>query len=105
MKKLRQWHLHLGCVFTPLLLLFSVTGALQMFGIRLPVLAEAHAQGYRSLPFMILASLMAISVAITSVLGVFMAFRHCDHRRNVWALLAFGTFVPAVLLAIAHWKR
>lgn len=105
MKRLRNLHLYLGCVFAPLVLLFAVTGATQVFGIRLGLLSEAHTKGYGSLPFMILSSVMGLSVAATSAVGVALAFRLGNDRKKVWACLAFGTLVPAALLIIAHFKR
>ena len=107
MKRLRQLHLYLGCIFAPMLILFSLTGALQMFGVRLPVLTEAHTRGAGSLPFMILASLMGLSVVVTSILGIVMAYQHTsnDRKGNVWASLVFGALIPIVLLVIVHLKR
>ncbi len=88
-----------------MLILFAVTGAVQMFGVKIPVLTEAHTKGYGSLPFMLLASLMGLSVVVTSILGIVMAFRFGENRKNVWAALAFGTVIPVVLLVIVHFKR
>lgn len=102
MKRLRLLHLYLGCVFTPLLLLFVGTGAFQLFGIRVPILSEAHIHGAGSLAFVVLAAMMALSVVITSISGILMAFRFCERRQNVWACLAFGTLVPAAVLVVAH---
>ena len=105
MKQLRKVHLYLGCIFTPMFILFAITGALQMFGIKTPILSEAHTRGYGSLPFMILASLMGLSLVSTSILGVLMAFRFCEDRRTVWGSLIFGVLLPVVLLAIVHFKQ
>ena len=88
-----------------MLILFAVTGAVQMFGIKIPVLTEAHTKGYGSLPFMLLASLMGLSVVITAILGIIMAFRFGESRKNVWAALIFGTVVPILLMVIVHFKR
>ena len=82
-----------------------MTGATQMFGLRLGVLSEAHMRGSGSLPFMILSFFMGLSVVITSLLGVAMAFRFGESKKVVWACLAFGVFVPIILLGIAYFKR
>lgn len=105
MKTLRKLHLYLGCIFTPMLMLFAGTGATQMFGIRLGVLSEAHVHGYGSLPFMVLSALMGISVVVTSLLGVAMAFRLRDERKTVWSCLVFGTVLPLTLMVIAYFKQ
>jgi hypothetical protein len=104
-KRLRQIHLYLGCIFAPMVIAFAVSGALQMFGVRLPVLTQAHTRGFGSLPFMVMAALMGLSLAVTSILGVIMAFRFGAKRRNVWASLIFGTLVPLILLGIVHYKE
>jgi hypothetical protein len=88
-----------------MLIFFAATGAVQMFGLRLPVLAEIHTRGCGSLPFMILAFFMGLSVVVTSVLGVVMAFRFGDSRKNVWACLIFGALIPVLLLVIVHLKQ
>jgi hypothetical protein len=105
MKRFRKLHLYLGCIFTPMLILFAATGATQMFGLRLGFLSEAHMHGSGSLPFMILSFFMGVSVIITSLLGVAMAFRFGESKRVVWACLGFGVLLPIFLLMIAHFKR
>ena len=35
MKRLRQLHLYLGCVFAPVLIFFAVTGSWQLFSLHL----------------------------------------------------------------------
>lgn len=104
MKQLRQLHLYLGCLFTPLLILFAVTGAAQMFGLRLGWLSEVHVKGAGSLPLMMLAGLMGLSLCVTSLSGVLMAFRHTGQPRTVWSCLAFGSLVPLALVLIAWFK-
>ena len=104
MKQLRQLHLYLGCLFAPLLVLFAVTGASQMFGLRLGWLSEVHLKGAGSLPLMVLAGLMGLSVCVTALSGVLMAFRHAGQPRTVWSCLAFGFLVPLALILIAWFK-
>ena len=105
MKRLRQLHLYLGCLSAPMLILFAATGAAQLFGIRLGMLTEIHTRGYGSLPLMVLAALMGLSVVVTAILGMVMAFRSSADRRAVWACLAFGLFVPVALVVIGYLKR
>lgn len=105
MKRWRSIHLYLGCVFAPTLVLFCVTGSAQLFGVQFGVLSEVHTKGLGSLPFMILAGLMGLSVAVTSLVGVRLAFQSSARRRDVWACLLFGLVVPLVLLATAYWKQ
>jgi uncharacterized iron-regulated membrane protein len=105
MKMLRLVHLYLGCIFAPMLIFFALTGAAQMFRIPMGLLSEVHTKGYGSLPFMILAVLMGLSVIVTSLLGVAMAFRFGADRKVVWSCLLFGTFLPLVLLVIVHFKQ
>jgi hypothetical protein len=88
-----------------MLILFAATGAVQMFGIKIPILYEAHTKGYGSLPFMLLSFFMGLSVVVTSILGVIMAFRFADDRKTVWAALLFGTVLPIALLVIVHFKQ
>ncbi len=105
MNRLRRIHLYLGCLFAPLLVFFAATGACQMLGIPVVSLTLVHNQGLGSIPFRLLAAAMGISVVATSGLGVAMAFRMGGNRANVWACLAFGTLVPAAMLAIALLRR
>ena len=88
-----------------MLILFAATGAVQMFGVRVPILYLVHTKAYGSLPFMLLAFFMGLSVVVTSILGVIMAFRFGDDRRAVWAALIFGTALPTALLVIAFFKQ
>ena len=87
-----------------MLIFFAGTGALQMFGFRLGILSEVHTRGYGSLPFMLLAFFMGLSVIITSLLGAAMAFRSGEDRKATWACLLFGILVPLVMLLIVHFK-
>ena len=104
-KKLRKLHLFLGCISTPLLILFAATGAVQMFGVKIPILYEVHTKGYGSLPFKLLAFFMGLAVVVTSILGLIMAFQLSNDRRTVWTALIFGTALPILLLFIVHFKR
>lgn len=117
MKRIRDIHLYLGCVFAPFVMLFAFTGALQEFGLRggdrtiLTRLAAVHSlQRFgtdqpASLPLMILAALMGLSLIVTSALGVVMALRLGTNRKTVWSCLGFGFFLPAVLLLVEAFKK
>src|SRR6266404_4743181 len=84
-KRIRTVHLYLGSIFTPMLILFAVTGAFQVFGLHADSvslfgkLAAVHSlqsfgKDHISLPLKFLVFLMGISVITTSILGVMMAF-------------------------------
>jgi hypothetical protein len=103
-KKLRKIHLYLGCIFSPMLIFFAATGAAQMFGLNLGILSRVHEGHYASLPFVFLAVLMGLSVIITSLLGISMAFRTAEDKNTVWACLIFGVAVPVFLLLITYFK-
>ena len=105
MKNLRKLHLYLGCIFAPILVLFAATGTLQIFGIKIPILFEAHTRGSDSLPLILFSALAGVSVIVTCIVGVLMAFRSGNDRRTVWACLLFGTLVPAALLTVAYFKK
>jgi uncharacterized membrane protein len=102
MKTLRKMHLYLGCVFSPMLILFAMTGAAQMFGIHFGILSEVHLRHYGSWPFILLSILMGLSVVITAILGIVMALRFGGSKKPVWVCLALGVVVPVVLLMMSH---
>lgn len=104
MKRLRRIHLYLGCIFAPMLIFFAATGAGQMIGIRSEWLTRIHNQGNGSLFFRLLAAAMGLSVVVTAILGVVMAFRLGDDRKTVWACVAFGSLLPVVVLLI-EWLK
>jgi hypothetical protein len=102
MKTLRKIHLYLGCFFAPMLILFAVTGAVQMLGLRLGILSEMHVRHYGSLPFILLAVLMGLSVIVTAILGIVMALRQGNSKKAAWACLTLGVIVPVILLLFSH---
>ena len=53
-----------------------------------------------TLPLKIFVGIMALGLATSSLLGVYMAFRFRYDRRLIWSLLVLGTLLPALLLVI-----
>jgi len=116
-KKLREIHLYLGCLFAPILIFFAVTGAWQLFGLhharkdgryRPPVavamLSAVHvrqhiaADGPTPLRYFMLAA--SFGLVVTSVLGIVMAFRYGRSRRAVILSAVAGIAIPVVLLFV-----
>ncbi len=129
MKSLRQLHLYLGCVFTPLIIYFSLSGAWQVFRfndvpkgpegehatvrIALRALSNPHRNsalpGYsdktsKSASFNVVAALMALGMVVTSTIGVVLAFRFSRRPLVVAGCLVLGTIVPLALLALSAAK-
>ena len=85
MRKLRAIHLHLGCIFAPLLLFFAVSGIWQTLGIRTPLvrlIATIYTShelksggGLSSFALKAFVLAMTASFIITTVLGVLMALK------------------------------
>jgi hypothetical protein len=120
-KKLREIHLYLGCLFAPILIFFAVTGAWQLFGLhhgrkdgsyRPPtafvLLSSVHvvqhipptnSNGPTPLRYFILAA--SLGLVLTSVLGIIMAFRF-GHKRAVILSVISGVVIPVAILLIYH---
>jgi len=120
MKKLRQIHLYLGCLFAPVLIFFAVTGAWQLFGLDrgrkdgsyIPphsavVLSEIHqfqhlpntsSESARPLRYFMLAA--AVGLVLTTALGIIMAFRYGQSKIWVTSTLVAGVVIPIALLLI-----
>jgi len=120
MKKLRQIHLYLGCVFAPVLIFFATTGAWQLFGLHrgmkdgsynppraAVILSDVHQ--FQHIPptssdegtplrYFILAA--AVGLVITTVLGIVMAFRFGPRKAPVILCLSAGVVIPIVILLI-----
>lgn len=122
MKKLREIHLYLGCLFAPVLIFFALTGAWQLFSLHrgrkdqsytppriLRLLSEIHQ--YQHLPpttsetatplryFMLVG---ALGLICTTALGIVMAFRYGRSRAWVITCLVGGIAIPVVILLIYH---
>ena len=117
MKILRRIHLYLGCFFAPLLLFFVCTGWYQIFHERkknpgegerwVDRLSDVHvdqifvnetASSFSPKLFQFLVVLMSISLILTVLLGIVLAFRSIRQRWLVWASLGLGVLVPVLFL-------
>jgi len=116
MKTLQTLHLYLGCIFAPLLLFFAISGLWQTLskqGINLgsnsqifTYLSSIHTgKGLKladpstlSSPLMRwLIIAMAISLALTIIQGVIMAFQY-GHKKTAAYCLLGGIIVPLLLI-------
>jgi ABC-type nitrate/sulfonate/bicarbonate transport system permease component len=120
MKKLRELHLYLGCLFAPVLIFFAVTGAWQLFALdkgrkdhsytpprvladlsyvhRAQHLPPTSGEAATPLRYFILAA--AIGLVFSTSLGILMAFRFGRNKFTVAACLVGGVLVPMGLLLI-----
>lgn len=120
MRNVRTLHLYLGCLFAPLLIFFTVSGAWQTFGLH-----EEQKNGYappaivqslsaihkdqrydlseefhgHSVPFRWFVLVMSVGLFLSTLLGVFMAFKMTRKRLLVWICLLAGTVLPFFLLS------
>jgi hypothetical protein len=121
MTLLRRIHLYLGCFFAPMLVFFSISGIWQVYGFQwgdrpniLTYLSTIHmghqlffkdpARAYTfTSPYLeLFVVLMAVSLVISIILGVIMAFKF---GRGTIALtsLAAGALIPLILIIVfAH---
>ena len=124
MNRLRQIHLYLGCVFAPLLGFLAVSGLWQNYQWHNPwlrltnhprlqqKLAElstlhtgarlkmGHPDTLSSPAVKLFVDTMALSLLLTMVLGVVMAFRF-GHARIATGCLVAGVVIPLGLIALA----
>lgn len=143
LRSLRRYHSYMGLFFAPMILLFSISGALQTFRLQeargyggpppnwIVWLASVHkdqgppraprverpksaapavareqpggrpardAKRPSPLPLKIFVVLLAIALAVSTVLGVMIALSIKGSRRISLSLLVLGTVVPIVLL-------
>jgi hypothetical protein len=118
MKALRRIHLYLGCFFAPLLLFFIGTGWYQTVNTQrtktvgermdwVSRLTSVHvdqvyptetATRYSPQLFQILVVVMSISLIVTLLLGIVLAFRSSRKQWPVWLSLALGILLPALFL-------
>src|SRR3984893_19174006 len=119
---LRRLHTFLGVFFSPLLLLFVVTGWWQTvspnrnkglgFGTSwVEKLSTIHIDNYVPLPgarnystdlFRILVITMAIGLLFTTLLGLVMAFRFTKRKISLVLILVAGVLDPIVLLYLGE---
>jgi ABC-type nitrate/sulfonate/bicarbonate transport system permease component len=122
MKKLRSLHLFLGCIFTPMLLFFAISGIWQTYSPSyayhskiLGALSTIHKGGGMTksgvytglsspvLRYFILA--MALGFIVTTILGVVMAVTQGGNRRAAFYCLAFGVVFPLAVIVISVYTR
>jgi hypothetical protein len=111
MKKLRQLHLYLGCSFAPLLIFFSISGIWQMLDVRCEALAflstihtgrELKTGGTLSSTVMEwLAIAMALSLILTIILGVVMAFKF-GRKKGALICLSMGIAIPLLAAMVQY---
>jgi ABC-type spermidine/putrescine transport system permease subunit I len=122
MKKLRLVHLYLGSLFGPLLIIFAISGAWQVFRFNdakkdgtykpakiITLFTDIHKdavlpgvlrrQGAAMRWFVLCA---AAGLASTTVLGIVMAYRLSRRPALVTTLLIAGVVLPAALLFLAR---
>lgn len=118
MRTLRRLHLYLGCFFAPLLVFYVSTGCYQtlnpernkvagekgglLFNLRSvhvdQIYPNAASQSYSPKFFRLLVAIMAISLLLTSALGIVLAFRSSRSQWPVWLSLTLGIGVPILVL-------
>ena len=120
MKRLREIHLYLGCLFAPVLMFFAVTGAWQLFGLHhskkdgsfvpprsMVLLSDIHQHQHvppagsdSSTPLRYFMLAASIGLVTTTILGVVMAFRFGRSKTSAMLCLAAGIVVPLLMLLI-----
>ena len=125
MRRIRQFHLYLGCIFAPLLTFFAISGAWQTFMLHrstkdgrynapriLDQLSGVHLRQEfaapttaPSGPFRWFVLAMAIGIVLSATLGVIMAFKLTRQRRIVWLCLIAGFTLPLLLLNMGGGTR
>jgi len=123
MKTLRQLHLYLGCIFAPLIIYFSISGAWQVFRFNdvpkdqpssavrafFHELSKPHTNSTlpglnpktdHSIVFNGIAVLMSAGMIITASIGLLLAFKYTRSPRTVWFCVIGGIVLPIVLLFI-----
>ena len=123
MKWIRKAHLYLGLFCAPLVIFFAMTGAYQIlfpdrskfgeaegFWARLRtvhvdgIFPSATIKEYTPALFHGLAVLMALSLILSAVLGIVMAFRFSKKKWPVWGVLVIGIVLPVLFLLLGHNK-
>ena len=122
MKRLRLVHLYLGSLFGPLLIVFAVSGAWQVFRFNdakkdgsykpariITLFTDIHKDAVlpgvprrqgAAMRWFVLAA--AAGLALTTVLGIVMAYRLSRRPALVTTLLIAGLVLPAALLFLAR---
>ena len=120
MKRLREIHLYLGCLFAPVLIFFAVSGAWQVFGLNRSmkdgsyvaprvVTSLTYVHGYQHLPgtnydaqtplrYFVFGA--AVGLVVTTGLGIVMAYRFGRSKAATIACLSAGIVIPVAILLI-----
>ena len=119
MKSIRQLHLYLGCIFAPLLVVFALTGALQTYELHetpkngayvapkwLQTAAYFHkhqvlTKDSSPVATRVFIAAMSLSLGLTMILGVILAFKYSRSSAAVIGCLALGIALPLALLWLA----
>ena len=112
MKDLRRVHLYLGTFFAPMLLFFALSGVwqeigLQRYGSWIRYLSAIHtgarlksaAHGPSSIFLQGFAVLMGLSLIITIIIGIILAFKYGRGSVTIGCLAA-GFLIPLALICI-----
>jgi len=119
MRKIRKAHLYLGTIFAPLVIFLAFSGALQTFELHDPpkdswfaphawinTLAQVHKNQRtegppskrHSLPLRWFFIVASVGLIVTSILGIYMAFKYSKSHALVYVSLAIGVILPIVFL-------
>jgi hypothetical protein len=118
MRRWREIHLYLGCLFAPILIFFAVTGAWQLYRwndtpkdrsyvapkpLRMfsAVHKNSHLPGKGESDYTPLRSFMFLAAAglvLTTMLGIVMAFRFSNSLTAPLLCLIAGIAIPAAIL-------
>jgi hypothetical protein len=119
---LRRLHTFLGIFFSPLLLLFVITGWWQTVTVNrnkglgfgaswIEKLSTIHVDNYFPLAgthnystdlFKVLVVIMAVGLIFTTLLGLVMAFRFAKRKASFVIILLAGILVPILLLYLGE---
>ena len=119
MQRIRQIHLWLGVLFSPLIIFFAFTGMVQTFrwndslkngSYTAPAwivkMAAVHKNqqlargGPSPLPLKWLVAIMSVGLIITTILGIYMAFKYERRHWLVWLMIVVGIVLPLALLFV-----
>lgn len=116
MKFIRSLHLYLGCIFAPLLMLYALSGAWQVYRLNdaakdgsytppawLKTVSAVHLhqaleKGTKAAASKVLAVVLGVALAAMTVSGVVMAYKFGRNKALVTLCLLLGIVLPGVLL-------
>ena len=124
MRRLRMFHLYIGVFITPMVIMFCLSGIWQAFRLHeskneayeppalLKVVSAFHKVGKLkgdqllnpSPPYRWFVSIIGVSIAVSSCLGVLMAWRVSGSSRVLF-LLAGGITIPLLLLVLGSLRN